>query len=446
MKRVFLFTIISIAAITGRLRAQDTATTQLPEKWTLQQCIDYASQHNIQLNNLRLSQQSSREDLLQSKAARLPSVAGTASQYYTHAKNADPVIGGFQTQSSVASNYALSSSWTLYQGGYIRNDIKEKDLLLQAANLNVLQSENDITLQITQAYLNILLANENIVYAKDLLQTSQAQRQQGQQRFDAGSIARKDLAQLEAQQATDQYSLVTAENSYRQNLLTLKQLLQLPTTYNFAIVQPDTMAVERPVPSLATAQELALQSRPEVKNGELSVQVAEIGLAKAKAGFKPTLSLGTSLASGFSDNQSYSYWQQLDNNFYQRAGLTLAVPIFSNRVNKTNEAKAKIQIDQAKLSLQDTKMVLSQTVEQAYLNLQNTQEQYKAAEQQLSASEEAYRIAVEQLKLGAANIVDLQVQKNLYIQALQSFIQAKYSTILNRKIYEFYTGESVTNE
>jgi len=126
--------------------------------------------------------------------------------------------------------------------------------------------------------------------------------------------------------------------------------------------------------------------------------------------------------------------------------LTLAVPIFSNRVNKTNEAKAKIQIDQAKLSLQDTKMVLSQTVEQAYLNLQNTQEQYKAAEQQLTAAEEAYRIAVEQLKLGAVNIVDLQVQKNLYIQALQSFIQAKYSTILNRKIYEFYTGEPVTNE
>lgn len=438
--------IISITAITGHLAAQDTATAKLPDKWTLQQCLDYAKQHNIQLSNLRLSQQSSREDLLQSRAARLPSVAGTASQYYTHAKNADPVIGGFQTQSSVASNYSLNSSWTLYQGGYIRNDIKEKDLLLQTANLNVLQSENDITLQITQAYLNILLANENIVYAKDLLQTSQAQRQQGQQRFDAGSIARKDLAQLEAQQANDQYSLVTADNAYRQNLLTLKQLLQLPTTYSFSIVQPDTMAVERPVPSLAHAQELALQSRPEVKNGELSVQVAEVGLAKAKAGFKPTLSLGTSLASGFSDNQSYSYWQQLDNNFYQRAGLTLAVPIFSNRVNKTNEAKAKIQIDQAKLSLLDTKTVLSQTVEQAYLNLQNTQEQYNAAEQQLTASEEAYRIAVEQLKLGAVNIVDLQVQKNLYIQALQSFIQAKYSTILNRKIYEFYTGEPVTNE
>jgi len=139
MKRVFLFTIIFLTVITSRLTAQDT--THLAEKWTLRQCIDYARQHNIQLSNLRLSQQSSHEDLLQSKAARLPNVAGTASQYYTHAKNADPVIGGFQTQSSIASNYSLNSSWTLYQGGYIKNDIKEKDLLLQAANLNVLQSE-----------------------------------------------------------------------------------------------------------------------------------------------------------------------------------------------------------------------------------------------------------------------------------------------------------------
>jgi outer membrane protein len=181
-----------------------------------------------------------------------------------------------------------------------------------------------------------------------------------------------------------------------------------------------------------------------VKNGELGVSIAQVELEKARAGYKPTLSLGGTLSTGFSDNQSASYWQQLDNNFYQRAGLTLGIPIFSNRVNKANEARAKIQIDQAKLSLQDTKTTLTQQVEQAYLNLQNAEEQYKAAEKQLVASEEGYRISVEQLKLGAVNITDLAVQKNLYVQALQAFIQAKYSAILNTKIYEFYIGEPVT--
>jgi outer membrane protein len=445
MNRIIVLLAVLWTAGAPPLLAQDTINTAgLPDKWSLQQCLDYARQHNIQLNSLRLNQATSEQDLLQSRAARLPSLGGTVTQSFTNSKNTNPVVGGFQTQSSLASNYALSSSWVLYQGGYIRNDIREKNLLLQAANLDVLAAENDITLQITQAYLNILLAGENIVYVKDLVQTSQAQLEQGQQLYNAGSIARKDLVQLQAQQANDAYSLVVAQNAYRQNLLTLKQLLQLPTAFSFSIVQPDTLRPEKPVPSLETAQRTALETRPEVKNGELGVSIAQVELEKARAGYKPTLSLGGTLSTGFSDNQSASYWQQLDNNFYQRAGLTLGIPIFSNRVNKANEARAKIQIDQAKLSLQDTKTTLTQQVEQAYLNLQNAEEQYKAAEKQLVASEEGYRISVEQLKLGAVNITDLAVQKNLYVQALQAFIQAKYSAILNTKIYEFYIGEPVT--
>lgn len=440
MKKTIIFTGALLMAC-SLLQAQDTATAGLPDKWTLPQCIDYARQRNIQLNTMRLTRQSSEQDVQLSKAAKWPNLSGSVSQSVTNAKNANPVIGGFQTQSSLASNYSLSSNWTLYRGGYLNSDIKEKTLLLQVANLNVEQAANDITLQITQAYLNILLAKESIVYTKDLLQTSQAQLQQGHQRFDAGSIPRKDLVQLEAQLANDQYSLVTVENTHRQNLLVLKQLLQLPSGYDFNIAAPDTLITEKPAPTLDEAQRIALQSRPEVKSGELNVQVAETGLAKAKAGYKPTVSLGASLSSGFSDNQSDSYVRQLDNNFYQRAGLTLGIPIFSNRTNKTNEAKAKIQIDQAKLSLQDTKTVLSQAVEQAYIDLMNAQGQYKAAEKQLEANEESYRITTEQLKLGAANMVDLLQQKNLYVQALQTYIQAKYNVILSNRIYEFYMGE-----
>ncbi len=444
MNRIAVLMAMLLIAGVRPLLAQDTTTAGLPDKWTLQLCLDYARAHNIQLNTLRLTEQSSQQDLLQSKAARLPSLSGTVSQSFTNSKNTNPVVGGFQTQSSLASNYALNSQTILYQGGYLRSDIKEKGLLLQAANLDVQQAENDITLQITQAYLNILLANENIIYAKELVQTSTAQLERGQQLFNAGSMARKDFVLLQGQQAADQYSLVTAENGYRLNLLTLKQILQLPSTFTFTIVQPDSLQAAKPVPSLEEAQRQALATRPEVRYGEVSLAIAEIGLDKARSGYKPTLSLGAALSSGFSDNNSAAYWQQLDNNFYQRAGLTLGIPIFSNRVNKTNEAKAKIQIDQAKLSLQGTKTALTQVVEQAYINLQNAQAQYTAAGRQLAANEEAYHISMEQLKIGAMNIVDLQVQKNLYVQALQAFIQAKYSAILNTRIYEFYMGEPVT--
>jgi len=443
---------ISIAIFSStKLSAQDSSTTQTPDKWTLQACIDYAKQHNIQLNSLRLAQQSSEQDLLQSKAARLPNLSGSVSQFVTGNKNANSYSGnsnsevrGFQSQANFSGNYSLNSSWVLYNGGYINNDIREKDLLAQSANLNILQTQNDITLQITQAFLNILLAKENIVYVEDLIKTSQSQLQQGQQRFDAGAIAKKDLVQLQAQLANDQYTLVTSQNNLRQNELTLKQILQLPSSYNFEISAPDTLITEKVYPPLQEAESKALQTRPEVRNGELDVDVAQTDLNKARAGALPKASVGASLATGYSDYQTGKYTSQLNNNFYQQMGVTLSIPIFSNRINKTNIEKSKIQIDQAKLSLEDTKTVLSQQVEQSYINVLNAQSQYTAAEKQLEANEESYRITNEEFKIGSANMVDLLQQKNLYVQSLKAYVQAKYNSILSLKIYEFYTGVPVS--
>lgn len=314
---------------------------------------------------------------------------------------------------------------------------------MQSANLNILQTQNDITLQITQAFLNILLAKENIVYVEDLIKTSQSQLQQGQQRFDAGAIAKKDLVQLQAQLANDEYTLVTSQNNLRQNELTLKQILQLPSSYNFEISASDTLITDKVYPPLQEAENKALQTRPEVKNGELNVQVAQTDLNKVKAGALPTVSLGGSLATGYSDYQTGKYTSQLNNNFYQQLGVTVSIPIFSNRINKTNIEKSKIQIGEAKLSLQYTKTVLSQEVEQAYINVLNAQSQYTAAEKQLESNEESYRITNEEFKIGSVNMVDLLQQKNLYVQALQAYIQAKYNSILILKIYEFYTGVPV---
>jgi len=237
--------------------------------------------------------------------------------------------------------------------------------------------------------------------------------------------------------------LVTSQNNLRQNELTLKQILQLPSAYNFEISAPDTLLTEKVYPPLQEAENKAIETRPEVKNGEINVQVAQTDLSKAKAGALPTASLGASVATGYTDYQTGKYTSQLNNNFYPQLGVTVSIPIFSNRINKTNIEKSKIQIDQAKLSLQDTKTVLSQEVEQSYINVLNAQSQYDAAEKQMDANEESYRITNEEFKIGSVDMVDLSQQKNLYVQALQAYIQAKYNTILSLKIYEFYTGVPV---
>ncbi len=440
MVRISVICLLLLASA-GLVHAQDTS--QLPAKWSLQQCIEYADKNNIQINGLRLTEQTAEQELLLSKAAKLPGVNGSASASLTNSKNANPVVGGFQTQASFANNFSVSSSWIIYNGGYLNDVVKQNQLNIQYANLNILQQENSITLQITQAYLNILLAKENVVYLQDLLTTSQAQVDQGQKQYNAGSIAKVSLIELQSQLAADKYNLVTAKNVERQNALTLKQLLLLPTEVQFDIVIPDTLMASSLAPSLEEAQKTALQTRPEVKSSELGVQIAQLDLAKAKAGYYPVASIGAGLATGYSDNLSATYLKQLDNNFYQQIGLTLSIPIFTKRINKTNVENAKIEVAQSKLTLKNTRAVLSQSVEQSYINVLNAQAQYDASIEQLNASKESYRIVTEELKVGAANLVDYLTQKNLYVQALQAYIQAKYSTALNIRIYQFYTGEPI---
>jgi outer membrane protein len=434
---IYLYFIVCTQVL---LLGQDSNYQKPSVKWNLQQCLDYSDKHNFALNSLRLNKETAAQNLVLSKFAVLPGVTGTMVQSVTNSNNTSPVVGGLQSEASFTSNYGISSSFTLYNGGYLKDDIRQKALSVQSVNLNILQQGNDNTLFITQAYLNILLAKENIIYQIDLLKTSDAELNLGQQQFNAGSIAKVSLIELEAQKATDKYNLVTAQNLQRQNILNLKQLLLLPSSLAFDIAVPDTLIANAVFPSLDTVIQVASENRPEIKNSELNRQISKLDLEKAKTGYLPLISIGASLASGYSDNQSVNYTKQLDNNFYQQIGLTLSIPIFSKAVNSTNVEKAKIGIRQADITLFNTKTVLSQLIEQAYINVLNAQAQYDASLEQLQFTRESYRIATEELKVGAVNLVDLLVQKNLYIQSLQSYISAKYSAALYIRIYNFYYG------
>ena len=435
-----------IMALSEDLQSQDLIHKDSTLTWNLQTCLDYAKKNNIQVNTLRYDQNLSEQDYLLAKASRLPTLNGTLGQSFTNSKNANPVVGGFQTQSSFAGNYSLNTGWTIYNGGYLKKDVQQKDLLIKSANLSVKEAENDITLQVTQGFLNILLARENIVYLEDVLNTSKDQFKLADQRYKAGAISRKDLLQLQSQVASDQYALVNAQTIYRQNTVNLKQILQIPSSVNFQAAQPDTVVAKEVVPSLEEASRTALQNRPEVQNSQLGITIAEAELAKARALGKPSVTIGGNLSSGFSDDQETKFFPQLDNNFYQRLGVTVGIPIFNNRSVKTNVERSKIIIEQAKLTLVGTKTTLDQAVEQAYIAVLNAQAQYTAADAQLKASEETYKITSGQLELGAINALDLQLQKNLYVQAVQAFVQAKYNAVLSIKVYNFYTGVPVTLE
>lgn len=421
-----------------------SASAQDSVKWDLKTCLAYARDNNITISSARLNVETGKQELLLSKAEKLPNLSAATSQTYTHSKNANPVVGGFQTQSSFASDYSVSSGMTLYQGGYLNDVIRQNQLILRSDNLAVLEDIDNIEVQITAAFLNILLARETIVYEQDLLTTSQAQVKQAQQEYDAGSIARVNLAQLQAQLATDQYTLVTGQTALRQAILNLKVLLQLPygTPFNIATPQ-DTLMATGLVPSLDSAQQSAYQTRPEIQIAQLGIQSAQLDLAKARSGYYPTLRASAALSTGYSNNNTDAYFRQLDDNFFQQAGVTLSIPIFSNRINRTNVENAKIEVRQQQLNMKAATVGLSQTVEQYYINVVNAQGQYGAAVDQLKYASESYRIANEELKAGAANIVQFLQQKNTYVQALQAYTQSKYNAVLDVKIYEFFTGTPI---
>jgi outer membrane protein len=441
--RIALLAFLGLGSVTDNLVAQDTAGGRLPANWSLQACIDYAKKFNITLNSLRLNVRTAEQNFLLARAARQPNLVGNVSATYTHSKNANPVIGGFQTQSSLANNYAVSSGVTIYNGDAINNNIKLSNLQIQSANQAVVENELDITLLIVQDYLNILLAKENVVYVEDLVKSTTAQVEQGKKEFEVGTIARNAYIELEAQLAADKYTLVTAQNAVRQNKLSLKQLLQLPLRDTFDVITPDTVIASQAVPNLDSVEAYALQNRPEVKLGQLGIDIARYDLAIAKAGYLPLLTASATLSTGFSNNGQNSYVQQLDDNFFQQVGLNLSIPIFNKRQVKTNVENAKIQIEQSKLTLLGNQTALSQTIEQAYINVLNAQGQYDAAVEELNANQEAFRVAAEELKVGASNLVAYLQQKTLYTQAFQNYVQAKYNSALSIEIYDFYMGIAV---
>ncbi|WP_295673016.1 TolC family protein [uncultured Mucilaginibacter sp.] len=438
----FLLSLVLLLACFSNLFAQDSTLTGTSINWDLAKCIDYAKKNNLQINTYRLSLSTSQQQYLLAKAARLPNLSGGATQNFSHQNtgsyNAATGIGG-GSGLSASGAYSLNSSVTLYNGNLINNTILQANLSVESANLNIIQQENDITLQITQAYLAVLLDKENIIYDTDLVNTSAAQVKVEQQKYDVGAVARYALIQLQAQQSTDQFTLITARNTEKGDLLTLKQLLLLSSDVSFDIIKPDTIVPIDTVTALKTVEQTALKNRPEVKSSELGVKIAQYGVDIAKAGYKPFLSAGGALNTSYSTGQG-SLPYQLNNNFNQEIGLTLSVPIFTRRVVKTQVEEAKINVDQAGLNLKNTRITLSQSVERAYLNVTNAKSQYDAALQQYNFNREGYRIATEQLKVGAINTVDYSVQKNLFIQAQQAFIQAKYNELLTLKIYDFYRG------
>ncbi len=434
-----------IYSLTVAVLLSTSAFGQTPESvWDLQRCIEYAVSNNITVKQSVLNQETAENNLTKSKASRFPSLSASGSQSLTRGTSTDPITYDFVSQTIHSTSVGLNAQVTLYGGNKINNTIKQNDLLVSQNSYYVEAARNDISLQVTEAYLQALYYKEGITIAENNLKSSEAQATRSQALFDAGSIAMKDLADVKSQLAGDRYTLVTSKNSYDQQVLTLKQLLEFEPDQSFELAFPtqeqEAMIV---IPDKYTVYKEALAIMPEIKSGKLETNVAALGLKIARAGYQPTLSMTGGLSTGYTNTQGYAFSEQFNNNFNQRLGLTLSIPIFSNLQTKTNVQNSRIAIQSAELDLTSSRKTLYQKIENAHQQATAAQSEMEAAAAQSDASKVAYDLAQQQYTVGAVNTVDLLVSQNTYLQAQQKYTQAKYTAILYYQLLQFYEGNPI---
>lgn len=435
------------------LVCQSVSAQDSIKQWTLQECLDYALENNIQLQKSRNDYLSGVEDTKMAKAARLPSLSVTSSQGFTNYPSASASFSdshsgsyGFSSRNSYTGTYGINAGLTLYNGGKLQTAVKRQNLQNQIDALSVEESANDIRVAIVQAYMQALYAREAVEIAINTAKTSEAQRDRACEMFQAGSISQVDLAQLESQYQSDAYQVVVARTSLDNYKLQLKQLLELDITDQIELSVPEIneSAVTRVLPDKTQIYATATENMPEIKRGELAVEAADLDIRQARAGFYPSLGLTASVGTGHMSGNHYESGSQIWNRFNENVGLSLSIPIFSNRQNRTATNKARIAAASSRLNQQDLLKTLLREVETAYLDAVSAQSQYVAANEKERYARQSYELTDEQFRVGMKNTVELITAQNEWSAAQQEVLQAKYMALLNMELLNIYQGQPVT--
>ncbi|KXK22610.1 MAG: outer membrane efflux protein [Bacteroidetes bacterium OLB12] len=332
----------------------------------------------------------------------------------------------------------------MLSGNRINNTIRQNQLTVDQNGLYVKESQNNITLQLTEAYLMALYYKEGIATAEETLKLSENQLKRSQALHDAGSLSLSDLSTVKSTYASNNYALVTAKNAYAQQVLSLKQLLELEPEQVLALTFPEEDGAWAVViPDKYEVYYAALNSMPEISASKTGISISELGVKIAKAGYYPTLSLNGNLSTGYTNTQNFAFEEQFSNNFNQRVGLSLSIPIFNNYQTKRNVQNAVISTRAAELDLTATKKELYQKVENAHQSAVAARAQMEAAQVEMVAAETALDLAKQRFELGLINAVDMQVAQNTFVSAQQKYLQAKYTGILYYQLLQFYQGNPI---
>ncbi len=436
MRRTILLTLlIAVCTFTVALKAQEES-----QKWTLRSCLDYAIENNIQLKKSRVNELSGLEDTERAKAQLFPSLSASVTQGYVNYPSSD-----VDKNNSYSGNYSINANWTVFDGGQRNKAIKQQKLQNEMDKLSTEQGEDDIQIAIVQTYMQVLYAMESVRINENTVETSKAQRDRAEELYKAGSISLVDFSQLESQYSTDKHQLVVAQTSLDNYKLQLKQLLELDITQDIELSLSDIEEtwVLAPLPDKQVIYTTSLAVMPQIKSSELSLENAELEKQKAKASYWPTISMNAGVGTDHLSGTNYSFGNKIWNNFNESFGITIKIPIFTNRENKTAYNKAKLAITTSQLELINSQKELLKTVEGIYLDATSAQSQYLSAKERLSYVQQSFKLTEEQFFLGMKNTLEMLTEKNNLLSAQQEVLQSKYMAIMSIQLLNIYQKKPV---
>lgn len=441
MKHIILVQIIILVIIPNILKAQE-------KSFSLEECINYAWENSTQIRRANNSVGIQNAYLEKSKAALGPNLflnggqtlsAGKSYQYSETERN-------WTNNNSSNLSLSLGSEITLYNGAKLKNTIAQSKVNLAAAETDIQTQKELISLSVLSAYIDALLATENVTNYEAQLNSIEKQLELAEARKSAGVITISDFLNIKSQYASDKASLISAKNSLRINLVALMQLMNMPLNDSFSIQEPNVDALIQNISETDanSIYNIALGIQPNIKSAELNLESAEIDTKIVKADALPQLSLGGSVGTGYySSMNNVNFGEQFSNQVNPSIGLSLSVPIYQRKKVKTNLAIANIETQNEELNLIDLKNDLRKYIEQACIDAETANSNYLALQEQYNAENESYQLSVEMFEQGMINSVDFLTSKNNLVTAENKLTQAKYSVLLQNKIIDYYKGNTI---
>lgn len=438
MRKIFL---ISAAAL---LLSGYTVNAQQDSTWTLDECISYALEKNIQVRKSELVNQRNLYYTAQARSQRFPSVNASLGQNWNWSKGLTVNESGFVGANG--SNFNLNAGVTIFNASKLTNQIKQSDLDLASGQYSLETTKESISLSILDAYLQILYAEEQVKNSEKQIESTTGQVNLASERLAMQVISQSDYAQVKSQLASEKLNLANAKNQLAIARVNLEQLMELPVSDNFNIAHPDLRGImnQNRVPDVKSVYETALAIKPQIKNAAVNKEIAALDEKIARASYYPVLSANAGAGTSYLSQGSDPYFDQLNKGITPSLGLSLAIPIFQKNQVKTSVAVARIGYQDAELNEINTRNDLRKSIEQACQDVTSAQAEYEASLENYQATLEASNLSDEKFRQGIINSVDYLVSKTNLITSESRLLQSKFNLIFSYKVLDFYTGIPLT--